>query len=266
MKPPFHLRDMARGYALFDLDHTILPFDTQALFCNYVLQREGWRRIYLLWFIPCLPLVALKILNLRTMKRVFASYLVGMKRERLMSHVSDFLESDFQTALYPAVVAEIERNRSEGRLLILNSASPEFYLEGISDQLGFDHFIGTDMEVREKMALFPKISGPNNKHGAKITAMQTRGLIPDDVEVLANSWAYSDSSADIPLLSVTEHGVMIHPGAKLDAVGMEKGWRMMTPARPYDGKWSGRWASLLQSIGCYQVRSVETNEQSIRSV
>ena len=132
---------MSRGYALFDLDHTILPFDTQALFCNFVLQREGWRRIYLLWFIPCLPLVALKILNLRTMKRVFASYLVGMQRETLMNHVSDFLESDFEKALYPAVVAEIERNRSEGRLLILNSASPEFYLEGISDKLGFDHFI-----------------------------------------------------------------------------------------------------------------------------
>jgi phosphoserine phosphatase len=243
---------MKNGYALFDLDHTLLPFDTQVLFCNYVLQREGWRRIYLVWFLPCLPFLVLRILSLRTMKRVFSSYLWGMKRERLETYVAAFLESDFDRALYPAVVAEVERNREEGRLLILNSASPEFYLKGISAKLGFDHFVGTNMAISEKMSFLPAISGPNNKHGAKITAMVTRGLIPDDVLVLGNSWAYSDSPADIPLLEVAENGVMIHPGAKLAAVGADQGWRTMTPVRPYEGAWGGRFASLLQAFGCYR--------------
>jgi len=246
---------MSRGYALFDLDHTILPFDTQALFCNYVLQREGWRRVYLIWFFLCLPFAALRLLNLRTMKRVFASYLVGMKRETLEKHVRDFLESDFQAALYPEVLAELERNREEGRILILNSASPEFYLAGISEKLGFDHFIGTDMKVEEKMPFLPKIDGPNNKHGEKITAMRERELIPDEADMLGNSWAYSDSSADIPLLSIAENGVMIHPGDRLATEGLEKGWRTMTPRRPYEGKWGGRWASALQAFGLYHLKT-----------
>lgn len=245
---------MARGYALFDLDHTILPFDTQALFCNYVLRREGWRRIYLLWFVLALPLAAVRILNLRAMKRVFASYLWGMKRERLEAHVREFLETDFEAALYPAVVAEVERHRDEGRELILNSASPEFYLRGIAEKLGFDHFIGTNMIVEEAMPMFPKIEGPNNKHGEKITAMRDRKLIPEEAEMLADTWSYSDSSADIPLLSLAEHGVMIHPGTHLEEVGLERGWRIMTPARPYNGKWGGRFASALQAIGLYRVQ------------
>ena len=123
---------MDHGYALFDLDHTLLPHDTQVLFCNYVLRREGWRRAYLLWFLPCLPLAVLRLLSLRTMKRPFSSYLWGMKRETLERHIKGFLESDFDTALYPAVVAEVKRHRAEGRSLILNSASPEFYLKGIA--------------------------------------------------------------------------------------------------------------------------------------
>lgn len=49
---------MDRRFAFFDLDHTLLPFDTQALFCNFILQREGWRRVWLLWFLPCVPLAA----------------------------------------------------------------------------------------------------------------------------------------------------------------------------------------------------------------
>ncbi|NLT69637.1 MAG: HAD-IB family phosphatase [Verrucomicrobiaceae bacterium] len=244
-------------YALFDLDKTLLPHDTQALFCNYVLRREGWRRIYLLWFLPCLPLAAVRLLSLRTMKRLFFSCLVGMKRETLEGYVVDFLESDFAAALYPAVVAEVERNRAEGRVLILNSASPEFYLRGIGEKLGFDHVIGTALEVPVTMPFLPVITGPNNKHGAKVTAMTERGLIPDGGTMLANSWAYSDSSADLPMLELVENAVMIHPGAKLAAAGARHGWRTMTPARPYSGKWSGFLAASAQACGLYRVRRRE---------
>ena len=243
---------MERGFAFFDLDHTILPFDTQAYFCNFVLRRERWRRIYFVWYLLALPLAALRILDIRMMKRVFASYLWGMKRETLERYVAEFLETDFPAALYPSVVEEIERNRDEGRILILNSASPEFYLAGISEKLGFDHFIGTDMKVEETMPFLPKIDGPNNKHGEKVDAMRERGLIPRDLPIVGDSWAYSDSSADIPLLSIAEHGVMIHPGKKLESVGLEHGWRTMTPPRPYAGKWSGRWAMLRQALGLYR--------------
>jgi len=252
---PFHPMD--DRYALFDLDQTLLPHDTQALFCNYVLRREGWRRVYLLWFLPCLPLAAVRLVSLRTMKRLFFSYLVGMTRATLDAHVADFLESDFDASLYPAVVAELERNRAEGRVLILNSASPEFYLKGIATKLGFDHCLGTAMEIPATMPFLPVITGPNNKHGAKVTAMRERGLIPEDVVMLADSWAYSDSSADLPLLELVENAVMIHPGAKLAAVGAEHGWRTMTPARPYAGKWAGRLAACAQACGLYRVAVCE---------
>jgi|TARA_B100001093_G_scaffold18225_2_gene16480 HAD superfamily hydrolase (TIGR01490 family) len=245
---------MPRGYALFDLDHTILPFDTQALFCNYVLQQEGWRRIYLAWFLLSLPLAALKIFNLRMMKRVFMSYLVGMEKETLERYVKEFLETDFDQALYPEVVAEVERHREEGRTLILNSASPDFYLAGISKKLGFDHYIGTEMTVEDTMPILPRILGPNNKCEAKIKAMRERELISCEAEMLANTWAYSDSSADMPLLSIAESGVMIHPGNRLAEEGLKQGWRTMTPKRPYNGKWGGRWASVLQAMGFYRLK------------
>ena len=49
-----------KSFAFFDLDLTIVPFDTQLLFCNHVLRAEWWRRYYLVFFAPCLPLYALK--------------------------------------------------------------------------------------------------------------------------------------------------------------------------------------------------------------
>ena len=248
---------MDRRFAFFDLDHTLLPFDTQALFCNFVLQREGWRRVWLLWFLPCVPLAALRLLSLRTMKRLFLGYLVGMSREQLAAHVAAFLESDFAATLYPSVVAEVERHRSEERILVLNSASPDFYLHGIAAQLGFDHVFGTRLVVPDRLPWLPKIEGPNNKHGEKITAMRVAGLIPEEFHVLADSWSYSDSSADLPLLELVEHAVMIHPGEKLATIGAKHGWRTMSPRRPYAGKWSGRLATLRQVLGCYRVESLQ---------
>lgn len=244
---------MPRTFAFFDLDHTLLPHDTQALFCNFVLQREGWRRIWLLWFLPCVPLAALRLLSLRTMKRLFLGYLVGMPRDRLESLVAAFLESDFTSALYPEVVAEVERHRREGRTLVLNSASPDFYLRGIAAKLGFDHVFGTRLVIPDRMPLLPRIEGPNNKHGEKITAMRGAGVIPPEIDVLAGAWSYSDSPADLPLLELAEHAVMIHPGPRLAAIGATRGWRTMTPLRPYAGKWTGRFTMLLQIFGLYRL-------------
>ncbi len=244
---------MDRRFAFFDLDHTLLPYDTQALFCNFILRREGWRRLWLLLFLPCVPLAAMGLLSLRTMKRLFLGYLRGMSRDQLEARVAEFLESDFSSALYPDLVAEIARHREEGRILVLNSASPEFYLRGIAKQLGFDEFFGTRVILSDRFPLVPEIQGPNNKHGEKIRAMRSAGLVAADVSVLPDSCSYSDSAADLPLLEFAGEAVLIHPSAKLAAIGRERGWRTMTPPRPYSGKWGGRLATCLQVLGLYRL-------------
>jgi hypothetical protein len=64
----------ARRYGLFDLDQTLVPYDTQLLMCNRVLRTEGWRRLYLLLFVPVAVLGVCKLVSVTTMKRVFLSY------------------------------------------------------------------------------------------------------------------------------------------------------------------------------------------------
>jgi HAD superfamily hydrolase (TIGR01490 family) len=247
---------MTRGYAFFDLDHTILPHDTQSLFCNFVLRREGWRRVYLLSFAGFLILGGLRLIPLATMKRAFFGFLRGMAKERIAELVKEFVATDFLDSVYPAVVAEIERHRREGRLLVLNSASPTFYLDVIGKQLGFDEVFGTPLVIEPHQPWLPRLAGPNNKRGAKIDAMRERGLIDPDMPLLPDSWAYSDSPADLPLLELAEHPVMIHPGRRLAAHGWDEGWRTMTPAQPYAGTWGDRLATVQQVLGLYRVRKV----------
>ena len=241
------------GYALFDLDHTLLPFDTQALFCNFILRREPWRRLYLLWFLPCVPL---GIVSLDFLKRLFCSYLHGMPEEKLRGYAREFAETVVPRVVYPEVMAELERHRAEGHVTILNSASPAVYVEEIARVLGFDHWVATRLMVTDPMPWLPTIEGPNNKHEAKIPPMLP--FLPGEFtgapgETLPDSTGYSDSSADVPLLSICERGVMIHPSETFAALGAEHGWSTLTPTRPYAGKWTGRLASVLQAFGLYSV-------------
>ncbi|MCF6313869.1 MAG: hypothetical protein L3J39_15595, partial [Verrucomicrobiales bacterium] len=122
---------------------------------------------------------------------------------------------------------------------------------------GFDHCVATRVEVEDPMPLIPQIDGPNNKHGAKIPPMIERGMLPEGFDPergdqLPDSYGYSDSRADVPLLSICEKGIMIHPSEAYAAIGKERGWTTMLPQQPYEGKWGGRLASVKQALGLYR--------------
>ena len=83
-----------REFALFDLDLTLVPFDTQLLFCNYVLKAEPHRRAFLFLAGPFLVLYGLKIvasaLGTQPVTIMVNGYLIG-------THVFD--QGQPQTAL-----------------------------------------------------------------------------------------------------------------------------------------------------------------------
>lgn len=243
-----------RKLAFFDLDHTLLPFDTQVLFAQFVMEKEAWRRIYLLWFIPCLIPAALGWINLRMMKRIFFSFLLGMPGARLKELAAEFAGEVVPNACYPELIERVEELREEGYFLVLNSASPEVYVTEIARVLGFDAAVGTRLVVEETMPLVPRINGDNNKHRAKIDAMKERRLIPADYNLdqhgpIPESWAFSDSSADLPLLRIAEWGVTIHPGKKLATEAARRGWSCLVPSQPYHGKAEGKMATVLLALG-----------------
>lgn len=239
-----------QGYALFDLDQTIVPWDTQLLFCNFVLKRERLRTLYLLGFIPFSPFA--KLLGPETMKRVFLNYLAGMNADVLDAYAREFVEELIPNGLYTEVVDIVEKHKAEGRLTILNSASPEIWVKYISEKLGFDHYYGTQVQVGERVGLFPEILGKNNKGEVKIGRMKKH--FPQGWEagqVLPDSYGYSDSHADLPMLMLCERNVMVHPTDKLREMGEKYGWKEIQPLRPTANKKEFGIACAKQAVGFY---------------
>ncbi len=238
-------------FALFDLDHTILPHDTQALFCNFILRRERWRTLLHLVFIPFALLRAFKLVPLALAKRAFSAYLWRMSLARLQQHAREFAEQEVKPRCYPELLAEIQRHRDEGRVLVLNTASPVFYTPDIARVLGFAHCVATPLVMTDPMPLIPKLNGGNNKVERKITnmAVQIPTTATLTAEDRADTWSYSDSAADIPLLDFAGRQVLVHPSATLAAKYPSA--IVLRPPRPYSGKSGDMLTVISQCAGLY---------------
>lgn len=232
------------GVALFDLDGTLLAWDCQLLFRHFVVRREPWRAVFLPVFLAFLPLAGL--LEAAGMKRVFLSYLWLMEREALAGYSREFAKS-LMPGIYPELRERLERHRAAGHLLILASASPEFYVREIGRGLGFDLTLGTPVELGP---FFPDLE--NNKGAAKVQCL--RELLPSayfENAKLRHCHGYTDSCADLPMLALCDSVTVVNPSFRLAAIAEESGWEIVRPARPWRSRigFARRALALLLGIG-----------------
>lgn len=233
-----------KGIGLFDLDGTLIAWDCQLLFRHHVVRQEPWRRIFLPIFLGLVPFCGL--IGTEGMKRVFLSYLWKMPPETLAKYSKEFAAS-VMPAIYPEVREEVERHRQAGHLLVMVSASPEFYVAEIGKKLGFHLVHGTVLEDR---SLFPDLV--NHKGAAKVERLHE--VLPASYfehGMLRNCRGYTDSTADLPMLELCQSALLVNPSPRLVAAGQGKDWKVVRPARPWKSKlgFASRAFRLLFGIG-----------------
>lgn len=193
----------------FDMDGTLFAGDSQLRFARWILRRHGWRRLYLLPVLPGFVLCALRLLSLERMKRLFLCYAWGMRRDHLLAECRAFVAQELLPALYPPVLEKLRAHQQAGHTTILCSASPDWWTREVGSALGFTHTIGTPVRLAERVEFMPPIPPPGNNRGAaKLTRLAALGF------TRANT-AYTDSAADLPMLSIADHAVLVNPAASL---------------------------------------------------
>jgi HAD superfamily hydrolase (TIGR01490 family) len=225
---------MSRPVALFDFDGTLLPWDTQKLFCHYVLQQHPQRRWYFLLFLFMTPLAG--VLGAEGMKRVFLSFLWKMKRHEVEVLARGFAEMWVPTCIWPEMLDRLAQHRQRGDLTILISASPEPYVKEMGRILGFDLSYGTVIEFPEQgLPLFPDLI--NNKGWNKVLRLR-RELEAEsfDGAQLRQAHGYTDSTADLPMLTLCQSATVVNPSTRLRAIAEEKDWEIVSWPRPWKSK------------------------------
>lgn len=209
--------------ALFDMDGTLFAGDSQLRFARWILRRHGWRRLYLLWLLPMGLLRGLHIINTQRMKRAFLAYAWGMKREALQAECEQFVQQEILQVLYPPVLEKLRAHQAAGDTTVLCSASPDWWTQLVGKALGFTHTIGTPTALAERVELMPAIPAPGNNKGAnKLIRLAAIGIEHADI-------GYTDSAADLPMLSICDKAVLVNP--KKSLIHQVPGAEVLTPPK-----------------------------------
>ncbi|MDP4590345.1 MAG: HAD-IB family hydrolase [Burkholderiaceae bacterium] len=212
--------------ALFDLDHTLLPLDSDYQWADF-LARTGRAGN---------PEVA-RARNDDLMKRYnegqltaqeAAEFMLGLLAAHPPHDLANWHESFMQEVVRPALspqsIALVQKHLTAGDLCAIVTATNSFVTAPIARALGINHLIATTPEyVNGRYTGY--IEGIPSFREGKITRvndwLDTMGLSLADFE---SSHFYSDSMNDLPLLECVTHPVATNPSDELRAIATAQNW------------------------------------------
>src|SRR5436190_2251854 len=125
---------------------------------------------------------------------------------------------------YPQMLDVAYRHQDAGRKVYIVTAASNEIAELLAHVLVFDGAIGARSEVRDGVYT-GQPEGPFTYREGKAEAI--RQVAEREGIDLADSWAYSDSESDLPMLRVVGHPVAVNPDATLARAARDKGWEIM---------------------------------------
>ncbi|GAC1534788.1 MAG: hypothetical protein NVS3B12_16070 [Acidimicrobiales bacterium] len=124
----------------------------------------------------------------------------------------------------PYAVALLDQHRRSGLPVVLATTSPDHLVRPLAERLGVDDLIATRY-VERQGKFTGQISGPFVWSSGKVRAV--RSWAAEHGVELADSFFYSDSVYDVPLLSSVGHPYAVNPDPRLRLVAMARRWPML---------------------------------------
>ncbi|QDC46422.1 HAD family hydrolase [Candidatus Methylopumilus universalis] len=211
--------------ALFDLDNTILAGDSDYNWSRFLIQ-EGYldgaihaeknEKFYADYKAGTLDIYAFVEFQFKPLAR--------NPRTVLNQLLKKYVEEVIKPMITEKARALVKRHQDEGDLIIVITATNSFITKPIAELFGIKNLIGTDPEEKEG-EFTGKVSGlPSFKEG-KVTRLEAwlkgKNLSLASFE---NSYFYSDSHNDLPLMQKVTHPVAVDSDDVLSEYAKSKGW------------------------------------------
>jgi HAD superfamily hydrolase (TIGR01490 family) len=214
--------------ALFDLDHTILPIDSDQSWGRFTTTL-GWTDAveFTQKNDAFYAHYQAGTLNIHDYVRFATEAFCTRSRAEAEAAHARFMREVIQPVIREEALALLDKHRAAGEQLVIITATNEFVTRPIAHAFGVDELIAVEL-VRDAQGWYSgEILGVPSLREGKVERLQQwlhqRGLDWDKVDTTF----YSDSSNDIPLLQRVNHPVATNPDAKLKAFALEKGWPIL---------------------------------------
>jgi HAD superfamily hydrolase (TIGR01490 family) len=220
---------MSRTLALFDLDHTLLPLDSD----------QSWARFYATLGFEGSADHAEEIdayyqqyvagtLNMDEYLGLTLAPLARHPRAQLDAWHAAFMKTVIEPAIRPEALALLRRHLDAGHLCCIVTATNVFITAPIAKALGVEHLLAIELgtEGDDPLGRYTgrSVGVVTFREGKIVRTEQwlaSQGLKLVDFEA---SYFYSDSVNDVPLMERVTHPVATNPDAKLRVIAAERDW------------------------------------------
>ena len=214
------------GAAFFDLDRTLIEGSSafhfgraaykHGLLSRRQLARDAWANIKF-------RLQGSTDADTDALRQRILDALAGQRVVDLQRLGPDVL-AGILPLLYREVLREAYAHQDAGRPAYIITAASQELAEVLAHVLVLDGGLGMRSEVRDGVYT-GRPDGPFTYREGKAEAM--RALAVAEGIDLAESYAYSDSESDLPMLRAVGHPVAVNPDGALEKVARAEGWRIM---------------------------------------
>ena len=218
----FPRRNSTLALAIFDLDYTLLRGDSDHAWGEFLVERN---------------LVAADEYR-RQNDRFYAQYQAGTldiheylkfalypltqhDRATLSAWHREFMEAKIRPMISARARELVDSHRRRGDSLLIITSTNRFITEPIAREFGIDQLLATDAEVVNGRYTGRVAGEPCFREG-KVTRL--RQWLEEHNASLDESYCYSDSHNDLPLLDAVRHAVAVNPDAVLRAEAARRGW------------------------------------------
>ncbi len=208
----------------FDLDNTLLKVDLEHFWIKFLLMHglvdeqtlETIEEFHHDYQEGVMDFYAYQRFFLKPLQTFPKKFLLDLREEFLM--------------LTPAVMSkrmlkQVNWHSDQGHCLVLITACIDFLAEPMGAILGFEHILCTRTELVNGAFTGQIIGIPAFRNG-KVSLL--RSWAANHGYSLRDSWGYSDSVNDLPLLNLVDHPVAVSPDNFLREHALQNRWQIIS--------------------------------------
>ncbi len=216
--------------AFFDIDHTVLEINSGSKWIGYMWRTKQMSVVQLGRSLKWLAQYRFGLLDYDAMAaRVLASY-KGKQAGPLATEIEQWFRQEVAWTICSEARAKIDEHRAAGHVIVLLTSATQFLTQPVASELAIEHMLCTRIEV-DDTGVFTGLYEVPACYGAGKVRYAERFAEQHGID-LAQSYFYSDSFSDLPMLERVGHPRVVNPDPRLRRIARERGWTWETWTAP----------------------------------
>ena len=222
----------SRKIALFDLDHTLIPLDSDFAWGEFTTAL-GWTdaEVFKQKNNEFYEHYKAGTLDIHTYCRFATSAIVRQGASKSIAAHADFMRTIIQKGIKEQALKLVQDHQAAGDDVLIVTATNAFVTRPIAAAFGVQELIAVDLVLDDALGgtgwYTGEIAGVPSFREGKVTRvaqwLAARGLAWETV----HTTFYSDSINDLPLLEKANVPVATNPDPRLRALAEQRGWRIL---------------------------------------